>query len=129
MICHKIGTSRLLSSILALLAVLSGGGLISACTAVISPSPSPSPLPTVELLPASTVITGTVMDVALSAGVIFLDQPDPWEIAITDQTEILNEEGEKIALHDLRPGMQIRASGEVTGFQTMIASQIAVLKK
>ncbi len=111
-----------------LLAVLSGGWLISACTMVIS-SPIPSsPSPTVEQLPASTVITGTVMDVALSAKVIFLGPPTPWEIAITDQTEVLNERGEKIVLRDIRPGAQIRATGEVKGVRTMIASQVVLLR-
>lgn len=125
MICHKICLT-LKQLLLIVLVFLSEGWLISACAPVI-PTPSPSPSPTVEQLPASTVITGSVMDVALSAKVIFLSPPTPWEIAITDQTELLSEGGEKIALRDIWPGAQIRATGEVKGVWTMIASQVVLL--
>jgi len=74
-------------------------------------------------------ITGTVIDVSLSARVIMLMQPVQGIdiVALTEETQILNETGDEIALQSIAQGMQIQVAGETGSSGTLIATQIVLL--
>jgi hypothetical protein len=83
--------------------------------------------------PATTVpglvITGTVMDVALSARIIRLQTPvDGFDvIALTEETELLSADGYAIMLRDIQHGGTIQAFGQPGESGTLIASQVVIL--
>jgi hypothetical protein len=88
---------------------------------------------TLDDTPATTVpglvITGTVLDVALSARIISLQTPvDGFDvIALTEETELLSADGYRITLRDLQPGEIIQVFGRPGESSTLIASQVIIL--
>ena len=75
-------------------------------------------------------ITGTVMDVALSARVIQLKQPVEGinSIALTDETKIISVDGVETGLQSITHGAQIQATGKIGSPGSLIAIQITILK-
>jgi predicted RNase H-like HicB family nuclease len=71
-------------------------------------------------------VTGTIEDIALSAKVITIRDPQEKEIsvAITERTTLLDKDGNEIELKDLQPGENISAAGRWTGEDTFIPSII-----
>ena len=74
-------------------------------------------------------ITGTVMDVALSARVIMLAEPAEGfsAVALTEATRLVGADGSEITLRDIQPGMTIQATGRPGTSDALIASRVAVL--
>lgn len=71
-------------------------------------------------------ITGTVMDVALSARVITLEEPIDGisTIALTGESVLLSAGGSEIALRDIQHGMTVKAFGQSGDAGVLIASQV-----
>ncbi|HAF61398.1 MAG TPA: hypothetical protein DCK95_03620 [Anaerolineaceae bacterium] len=86
---------------------------------------TPSPL-TEGISQANLTITGTVLDVSLSARIITLEQPVQGiqTVALTDETSILTQNEAKIDLTGIHPGMQIQATGKQRNSASLIASQV-----
>jgi hypothetical protein len=102
-------------------------GLAIASTSV-SPATEgcwPSPCVTAT----SVAITGTVMDVSLSARAITLAEGvDGFEVvALTKQTKLVSPDGGEATLQDVRPGMRIQASGEAGESGALLADVVLIL--
>jgi hypothetical protein len=71
-------------------------------------------------------ITGTVMDVALSARIITLEEPvDGFStIALTGESVLLSVDGHEIELRDIQHGMTIKVFGQPGDSGALIASQV-----
>lgn len=92
--------------------------------------------PAIMVVPTGTsepgpTITGTVMDVSLSARVIFLKEPvDGYDsIALTEGSKLISENGSEISLQDIQPGFTIQAFGQPGGSNALLASKVIVLNK
>jgi dipeptidyl aminopeptidase/acylaminoacyl peptidase len=74
-------------------------------------------------------IAGTIRDVAVSARIITLDAPveDVTTIALTKETRLIAGDGNDIALHDIEPGVRIKAFGQRGEADALIARQVVVL--
>jgi hypothetical protein len=115
---------------------------ISSCNAAGTPPPLPiititptsEPLPTtasivaVEAAESGITITGTVMDVSLSARLITLK--DPVEgfhvLALTENCELTSSNRDEIELYDIQPGMTVRASGQPGESDSLLTSFVLV---
>jgi hypothetical protein len=77
----------------------------------------------------STAITGTVMDVALSARIITLAEPvEGFEVvALTEQTKLVSPSGGEATLQDVRRGMRIQASGQAGESGALLAEVVLIL--
>jgi hypothetical protein len=77
----------------------------------------------------STAITGTVMDVSLSAGVITLAEAvGPFEVvALTEETKLVSASGGEATLQDVRPEMRIQASGQAGESGALLAEVVLIL--
>jgi len=74
----------------------------------------------------STAITGTVMDVSLSARIITLAE-GPEVVALTEQTKLVSPSGGEATLQDVRPGMRIQASGQAGESGALLAEVVLIL--
>ena len=99
-------------------------------------STSTSSIPVITTAPTETsepgpTITGTVMDVSLSARVIFLKEPvDGYaSIALEEGSKLISENGSEISLQDVQPGFTIQAIGQPGGSNALLASKVVVLDK
>lgn len=97
-------------------------------TIIISNTPT-SPAEGTNQITDEITITGTVMDVALSARVIQLEQPVDGikSIALTDKTKIISVDGEEIGLQSIIHGAQIQATGKIGSPESLVAIQIILL--
>lgn len=97
-------------------------------TIIISNTPT-SPAEGTNQITNEITITGTVMDVALSARVIQLEQPVDGikSIALTDKTKIISVDGEEIGLQSIAHGAQIQATGKMGSPESLVAIQIILL--
>jgi hypothetical protein len=79
----------------------------------------------------SLAITGTVMQISLSARVILLEEPvDGYtSIALLERGQFISENGREILLQDIRPGSTIQAVGRSGGSNALLASEVIVLKR
>ena len=73
-------------------------------------------------------ITGTVMDVSLSARIIMLAEAvEGFEVvALTEESELVSASGGEAALQDIRPGMRVKASGQAGESGALLAEQVLV---
>jgi hypothetical protein len=107
----------------------------SSITAISTITPGPESLPTETAEPESTplgigiVITATVMDTSLSARVIMLQEPVEGfsVVALTDETELVSQDGSPVALKEFQHGVQIRAIGKPGSSGALLAEQIVLL--
>jgi len=88
--------------------------------------------PTVQFIDDVTpglTLTGTVLDVSLSARIITLQKPVRGfsVVALTKESMLLSADGNAITLRDLQRGATIQASGQPGESQALIASQVRVL--
>ena len=76
-------------------------------------------------------ITATVMDVSLSARVLFLKEPvDGFDsIALAEGSKLISENGSDILLQDIQPGFTIQAFGQPVGSNALLASKLIVLDR
>jgi hypothetical protein len=114
--------------------------ILTGCTTVETPIPEMpiTPAATSEPLSTATVavinpesnitIVGVVMDVSLSARIIMLK--DPVEgihvLALNQNCELTSSIGEKIELHDIQPGITVRASGQLDESNALLTSFVLV---
>jgi hypothetical protein len=72
-------------------------------------------------------VAGTVQSVSLSAKVVFLSEPtmDIETIAITEQTQLADSQGNRITLREIQPGQSIQATGKLHE-NSLLAIQITV---
>jgi len=104
-------------------------------TAISTITPGLESLPTETAEPESTplgigiVITATVMDTSLSARVIMLQEPVEGfsVVALTDETELVSQDGSPVALKEFQHGVQIRAIGKPGSSGALLAEQIVLL--
>ena len=77
---------------------------------------------------SSVTITGTVMDISLSARIITLEQPVDGvsTIALTEESVLLSTDGNGMELRDLQHGMTLKALGQLNDSGALIASRILV---
>jgi hypothetical protein len=87
-----------------------------------------SPTATTPTSPETITITGTVRDVSLSARIITLAEPvEGFEVvALTEGSELVSASGGEATLQDIRPGMQIKASGQAGEGGALLAEQVLV---
>lgn len=81
--------------------------------------------------PAETVtITGTVMDVSLSARIITLAEAvEGFDVvALTEESKLVSASGDEATLRDIRPGMRIEASGQPGESGALLAEQVLVVE-
>jgi hypothetical protein len=113
---------------------MSGGNLtVSPTGTVIASTPSTPAITTVptETSEPSVIITARVMDVSLSARVIFLKEPaDGYaSIALAEDSKLISENGSELSLQDIQPGFTIQAFGQPGGSNALLASKVIVLNK
>lgn len=99
-------------------------------TIIISNTPT-SPAEGTNKITNEITIIGKVMDVALSARVIQLEQPVEGinSIALTDKTKIISVNGEETGLQSITHGAQIQATGKMGSPGSLVAIQIALLEE
>lgn len=87
-----------------------------------------SPTVTTPTSPETITITGTVRDASLSARIITLAEPaEGFEVvALTEESELVSASGGEATLQDIRPGMQIKASGQAGEGGALLAEQVLV---
>ncbi len=78
---------------------------------------------------SNLTITGTVLDVSLSARLIMLEAPAEGmeTIALTEASELSAADGRAITLYDIRPGLMIEASGQAGQSNALIAQHVHLL--
>ena len=110
-----------------------GNPTVSPTNTITSFTPS---TPSIAVAPTETsesglTITGTVMDVSLSARVIFLKEPvDGFDsIALIEGSKLISENGSGISLQDIQPGFTIQAFGQLGGSNALLASKVIILGK
>lgn len=91
---------------------------------------APTQAPTTTTSGQTITITGTVMDVSLSARIIMLTEAVQGfnTVALTEETEIFSGSGCKAALQDVQKGMTIQASGKPGTSGAIIASKVSILQ-
>jgi hypothetical protein len=112
------------------------GTVSEAQTEAVPVSPSERlPVPTVmapaqEVEPGITIV-GTVLDVSFSAHVIALQEPVAGfgAIALTEASELVSVDQQKITLGDIRPGMRVEASGQPGESHALLASKVRLLEE
>jgi len=96
----------------------------------LTPEPPPEPSPTIgnEAEEPDITITGTVMDVSLSARIIMLAEPAEGfdVVALTEESELVFAGGGKATLRDIRPGMRIQASGQAGEGSALLAKEVLI---
>jgi hypothetical protein len=114
--------------------VMNGGDLTKSPTDTVGVS-TPS-TPTITIISTETsepgpTITATVMDVSLSARVIFLMEPVGGfdSIALAEGTKLISKSGSDISLQDIQPGFTIQAFGQPGGSNAFLASKVIVLDR
>jgi hypothetical protein len=106
-------------------------GLVTLTVAAVScgsgDSTAATPTPAVTAGEAITV-QGTVANVALSARVITLTEPDSGvtSIATTDSTELTFSDGRTAELRDFLPGVQIHATGRAGSPGSLLAESVII---
>jgi len=105
---------------LALLLVACGGGEEEVST----------PTATTPTSAETITITGTVMDVSLSARIITLaEEVEGFElVALTEESELVSASGGEATLQDIQPGMRIKASGQAGQSGALLAEQVLVVE-
>ena len=113
---------------------------MSGCNLTVSPTntvvvSTPS-TPAITVISTETsgpgpTITARVIDVSLSARVIFLKEPvDGFDtIALAEGSKLITENGSEISLQDIQPGFTIQAFGQPGGSNALLASKVIVLDK
>ena len=105
--------------------------LLAACDSDSSASSEgSSPTVTTPTSAETITITGTVMDVSLSARIIMLAEAvEGFEVvALTEESELVSASGGEATLQDIRPGMRIKASGQAGEAGALLAEQVLVME-
>lgn len=92
--------------------------------------PTPMPVPPTSPVEPGITIVGTVMDVSLSARVIMLTEPVEGfgVVALTEESKLVSADGGEMALHEIRPGMRIQASGQPGESGALLANLVLVFE-
>ena len=98
---------------------------VIACGSGDSTAATPTPAATAG---ETVTVQGTVANVALSARVITLTEPDSdvTSIAITDSTELRFADDRTAELRDFLPGVHIRAAGRAGSPGTLLADSVII---
>ncbi len=101
---------------------------------IIVPTPSPlppltTPTPTEnEVSGVVITVSGTVKDISFNTRVITLDETDNDfnQIALTEESDIADSNGNKITLYDIYSGMIIQVAGQPNNSKVLLAHQVLV---
>ena len=116
-----------IGSLMALLLAVACAGTAQEVTSTVA---TREPTPTATSPAQVITITGTVMDVSLSARIITLTEPVQGfdTVALSDETEVLASSGCKAALQDVQKGMTVQASGKPGTSGAILASKVSILQ-